>query len=167
MGSGKSTIGNIIANKIGWNFCDLDRYIEEQEGKKISKIFEEKGEEEFRRIEAKALRELTIREEIIISLGGGTILYHNNLEYIKQLGKVIYLKTTAEKVWLRLRFKNDRPVLKLQEQADDKEQAIAKIQQLMDSREEYYNRSDVIFRTDNLPIGKSVDLLARIMERDI
>lgn len=167
MGSGKSTIGSIIANKIGWEFCDLDRYIENKMGMKISKIFEEKGEPEFRLIESDCLKEVSAAEEIIISLGGGTIVFHDNLAYIKKLGKVVYLQTTAEKVYLRLRYKNDRPVLKLHEQEGEKEEVIAKIQAMMDKRDFYYQQADIIFRTDNLPIGKSVDMLAKIMERDI
>lgn len=167
MGSGKTTIGHILANKIGWDFLDLDRLIEAETGKKINGIFEEQGEEYFRKLETEYLKKVSVYQNYIISLGGGTIAFNDNLSILKTSGRIVYLKTSPEKVYVRLRFKTDRPVLKMQEQQEDKAKVIAHITSLMEKREAFYSQADIIFRTDNLPMGKAVDLLAKQIDRYI
>src|SRR3970282_713969 len=92
MGSGKSTIGPILANTLGWDFYDLDRVIEKKTGKKIRQIFEQDGENFFRKIETETLKELSVNNKVIISLGGGTIVSDENIGILKNSGKLIYLK---------------------------------------------------------------------------
>ena len=111
MASGKSTIGPILANTLGWNFFDLDRLIEEVASKSIRQIFEENGEDYFRELETKTLRKTSELEDYIIALGGGTVAYQINLEVIKSAGYLIYLESSPEETYKRLRFKRDRPAL--------------------------------------------------------
>lgn len=167
MGSGKTTIGQILANKIGWDFLDLDRLIEAETGRKISGIFEEMGEAYFRQLETEYLNKVSVYQNHIISLGGGTIAFKDNLNILKNSGRIVYLKTSPENVYLRLRFKTDRPVLKMQEEQEERATVIAHITTLMENREVFYSQADVIFRTDNLPMGKAVDLLAKQIDRYI
>ncbi len=112
MGCGKSTIGPILANTIGYSFADVDRRIEEVEGRSINEIFTEKGEKYFRDLERAVLTKVCTLPRTVISLGGGTMTVPENLEVILATGLVVYLKITAEQLFLRLRHRSDRPLLR-------------------------------------------------------
>ncbi len=165
MGSGKSTIGPILANTLGWDFFDLDKVIEEREGKKVSNIFEENGEEYFRDLEKKVLEELSIKENIIIALGGGTVASQVNIDLMKKNGKIVYLKISPESAYNRLRFKRDRPVLTRDGTVNlGKNEFIQKINHLLQRRKKFYEQADVTFDTNNLPIGIAVDRIVKIIQ---
>lgn len=168
MASGKSTVGPILANTIGWNFADIDRFIESREGKKITEIFAESGEEYFRKIESVCLEELSKLENYVISLGGGTIADENNLKIIKNTGLLIYLKSSTETAYNRLRFKRDRPALLFDgDEEPTKEEFTARINELLNVRKSYYEKSDYIINTDKMAVGKTVDRLAAIIKKEI
>ena len=163
MGAGKSTVGPILANTLGWNYYDLDKVIEERLGKKIKTIFEENGETFFRQIEGEVLKELSHNNNVIISLGGGTIVNQNNLNIIKNTGKIIYLKASIDSIYKRVAFKRDRPNLIIDGEEFSKEKLIQKINNLFNAREKYYNQADLTIDTDNISIGVTVDKLAKII----
>lgn len=167
MASGKSTIGPILANTIGWNFFDLDKEIEKKEGLKIVELFDQKGEEYFRKSETEILKELSGKTEVIISLGGGAIASDDNFKIIKSSGKVIYLKSSPEMAYKRLRFKRDRPAFIFEgEEVPSKEKFIERINYHLESRKKYYEQCDFTIDTDSQTVGKTVDLLAKYIERD-
>ncbi len=166
MTSGKSTIGKILANVLGWNFYDLDKEIEQRAGKKITEIFEEEGEEKFRSLENKILKEITRGQKLVIALGGGAIANEKNLKICKEQGTIIYLKVEQKELLRRLRKKVDRPLFRnlvLNEASD--EEMLAKIKSLLEEREKYYNQADIVFPTDDSPVGKTVDDLAKTIRR--
>ena len=164
MGSGKSTIGPILANTVGWDFYDLDKIIEDKVGLKVTEIFEKFGEEYFRKIEKDTLHELILKGNIIVSLGGGTIANLDNLNLVKKTGKLIYLKTSPGIIYERLRFKRDRPVLNLDGTINlDKNQFVEKISKLMNTRNKYYNQADITIDTDNISIGLTVDKIVKLL----
>ncbi|MFO7446685.1 MAG: shikimate kinase [Ignavibacteriaceae bacterium] len=167
MGSGKSTIGPILANTLGWDFFDLDKVIEQRAAKKIKEIFDESGEPYFRNLETETLIEVSRGRNLIIALGGGTIANEKNLEFIKRTGKIIYLKASPEHVYERLKHKRDRPVL-LKNGAENltKSEFIEKVNTLYNERRKYYERADYTINTDNIPIGKTVDQLAKLILKD-
>jgi shikimate kinase len=168
MASGKSTIGPILANTIGWNFFDLDKEIEKKEGLKIVELFDQKGEEYFRKSETEILKELSGKTEVIISLGGGAIASDDNFKIIKSSGKVIYLKSSPEMAYKRLRFKRDRPAFIFEgEEVPSKEKFIERINYHLESRQKYYEQCDFTIDTDSQTVGKTVDLLAKYIERDL
>lgn len=168
MASGKSTIGAIAANTLGWNFCDLDELIEKKTGKQIKNIFEEDGEKYFRELERKTLEEVLNLENYIVALGGGTIADQTNLEIIKASGILIYLETSAEETYRRLRFKRDRPVLLFDsEEEPAKAEFLEKINALLKKRKQFYNQADVTLNADNSRIGQTVDRLAAIIRKEI
>jgi shikimate kinase len=105
MTSGKSTLGKILANVLGWNFYDLDKEIEIEEKKKVTEIFETDGEKYFREIESNKLKLLSKEERVIISLGGGTIISDENVKFITANGKLIYLRVTPEIIYTRIKKK--------------------------------------------------------------
>lgn len=166
MASGKSTIGPILANTIGWEFLDLDKVIEQKVNKKIVDIFKDEGEEYFRKLESETLKELTKLSGYVISLGGGTIESEENLSQIKQNGILIYLETSPEAAYRRLRFKRDRPALLFNENEPTKEEFLNRINTILNRRLKYYNQADLKMNTDNKPIGITVDKLVKILRKD-
>ena len=168
MAAGKSTIGPILANTLGWNFFDLDKEIEKEEGLKVVEIFKQKGEEYFRGIETETLKRLSEYEESIVSLGGGAIASEENFKIIKSTGKIIYLKSSPEMAYKRLRFKKDRPAFVFENvEAPTKEQFLERINELLDSRKHYYERCDFIVDTDSQSVGKTVDIIAKFINKDL
>jgi len=167
MGAGKSTIGPILANTIGWDSCDLDILIEKKLGKKIRQIFEQDGEKYFRKIEAEMLLELSKKNNLVVSLGGGTMANENNLAILKESGTTIYLKASADSFYKRLRYKRDRPSLGVNESEDfTKDKLIGRINQLMDKRKKYYEQADIIIDTDNSSVGRTVDKIVKLLTKD-
>ena len=102
MGSGKTYVGKRLANELDIPFYDLDEYIEEKEGKKISEIFNEKGEEYFRQVERMCLRDFGIIGDAVIACGGGTPCFFDNMEWINKTGTSIYLQTPVKIIVDRL-----------------------------------------------------------------
>ena len=168
MAAGKSTIGPILANTLGWDFYDLDKEIEKKESMRIVEIFETKGENYFRQVETDLLRNFSKREESIISLGGGAIASEENFGIIKSSGKIIYLKSSPEMAYKRLRYKKDRPAFVFEGvESPSKEQFLERIQQLLDERKKYYEKCDFVIDTDNQAVGKTVDIIARFITKDL
>ncbi len=132
MGSGKSTIGQVLANKLKLTFVDTDRLIEKQQGCSISKIFEQFGEATFRQMETEVLRELLKEEKpLIISTGGGLPLKEENVRILKELGFVIMLDVNKFTVLRRLKKDTTRPLLKGYNVEE-------KVDKLLTYRREYY-----------------------------
>lgn len=162
MAAGKSTIGPILANTLGWSFYDLDKEVEKQEEMKVVELYEQKGEEYFRTTETALLKKLSEDDEVIISLGGGAIASDVNFRIIKSAGKIIYLKSSPEMAYKRLRFKRDRPAFVFEgEKVPSKEEFLERINKLLDARKKYYEQADFVIDTDNQKVGKTVDIIAK------
>lgn len=119
MGSGKTSVGTALAKKLGKEFIDLDKYIEQNEGLTVSEIFARFGEDYFRDLETKAVTLLGSTGGKVISLGGGTALKSQNIPPLKQNGIIFYLDVTANTVLNRLKGDTTRPLLK-----ENKEQVV-------------------------------------------
>jgi shikimate kinase len=148
MGSGKSTQGKHLAALLKQEFTDLDSYIEEKEKTSIQEIFNHTGENEFRKIEQVCLQEiLSHKTPRIISLGGGTICFYNNLELIKASGLLIYLELSAAAISSRITTSSQqRPLLK-NLQGDD---LLKNIEERLNHRKKYYEQSDISINGLNL-----------------
>ena len=109
MGSGKSSVGKLLANKLQFSIIDIDKEIEKDEKLSIKEIFEKKGENYFREIESKYL--LRKRNSAVVSCGGGIILNKKNREFLRTNGYTIYLKSSIPTLEKRLLNENDRPLL--------------------------------------------------------
>ena len=162
MGSGKSTIGPILANTLGYEFVDIDKAIERQTGKAVKEIFKDHGEEHFRRLERVLIQDLQGKDHIVISLGGGTIADPVNFPIIRESGILVYLKTAPEQLFKRLHYKTDRPVLV--DRAGDRlsEEALwLRIQDLFIVREQFYEKADIVVPTDEQRLGITVDEIVK------
>ena len=165
MGSGKSTIGPILANTLGWDFFDLDKEVEKQLQTNILEIFMQKGEEYFREKECEILKKLSERDNVIISLGGGTAAYKDNIEFLRSTGKVIYIKVSEEVLYNRLKNKGDRPVLNNKDGSVDKENLRNRISELLKVRTPFYEQADLVIDMENQPLGLVIDKIAKIIYR--
>ena len=158
MGSGKSTIGPILANTLGYDYLDVDRFIEQKTKKEIVEIFRTEGEKAFRLVERETLFELTKLNRSVISLGGGTIANEENCRIVSQHGILVYLKLSPEEIIQRVQYKNDRPMLRDTSGNLLKGEELEKrITELLVLREPFYSRADIIIHADNLRIGVTVD----------
>jgi shikimate kinase len=135
MGSGKTTVGKALSKETGMMFYDLDWYIENRMRKTVSQIFAERGEEGFRKIEYNMLHEVAEFEDVIVSCGGGTPCFYDNMDYLNRQGDVVYLKSTPETLYQHLMMaKVERPLLK--DKTSD--ELIAYITQHLAEREAFY-----------------------------
>ncbi len=112
MGSGKSTVGQLVATEMNMNFVDVDFRIEEQEGISISEIFARYGESAFRDLESKMIQELSSSQDLVIATGGGVVLRPSNMEVLGQSGILVYLHVDEETVLTRTKGHSHRPLLK-------------------------------------------------------
>ncbi len=159
MGAGKTTVGKRLAERFRWDFIDTDEYIEQKAGMAVSEIFDRYGEENFRARETEALQEiLQERKEAVISVGGGLPMREKNREYLKKLGRTIYLRAQVDTLVERLSGDTARPLLRGQDLR-------ARITQLMELRSDVYeSAADVILDTDTMHIGRIVREIAEITE---
>lgn len=112
MGAGKSTIGKRMANRIGYKFYDTDALMVKGFRRPISQVFEELGEDKFREAEVQVLKELSRREKLVISTGGGTLARQETMDIALNSGSVIYLKADVSVLYERVIFSpKDRPIL--------------------------------------------------------
>lgn len=158
MGSGKSTVGKILADKLSYKFIDLDDFIEVKEGKTIAKIFESSGEIYFRKAETKYLSQiLNDDDNIVLSLGGGTPCYGNNMSIINDCEKVVsvYLKTSITAILSRIRNEKDkRPLVSHLKDEDELTEFIGKH---LFERAPFYSEAKHTLTTDNLPVNDIVE----------
>jgi len=154
MGSGKTTIGKLLAKRLNLSFIDLDLFIENRYRKSIGEIFTEKGETDFREIERKALCEVSQFENLIISTGGGTPCFFNNMNVMNEAGTSIYLKVGIDELAKRLSCcKEKRPLIKNKSPEELKEF----IHVNLEKREIFYNQASYIYDTGQLTTKEDVN----------
>ena len=157
MGSGKSTIGNLLSKKMGMAFIDLDAYIEKKENKSVSQIFEESGEEYFRQLERDAVKELAYKKSIILATGGGTLTFQENVDVLRNAdNKIILLDLPVEVVSQRLKNDTKRPLLN----RPDKEKVM---RELYEKRLPLYrSAADIIVNAANSPMHVCMEIISNI-----
>ena len=142
MGSGKSTIGKLLSERLNIKHFDLDDVIQAQENKSISEIFSIKGEDYFRILEKKHLKQLMIKDQFIISTGGGTPIHDNMIDMMQKNGRCIYLKCSSEILFNRLKNnKNKRPLISNLSEENLK----IFIEKTLSERKMFYEKSEHIF----------------------
>lgn len=147
MGSGKSTIGEKLAEELEVPFKDLDSVIEESEGKTIPEIFEQDGEPEFRKIERKHLIKLSGNFLGVLALGGGSLQNQQIVDHLKIYGWLVFIDTSQEEIVKRLSDPSGRPMLERSNEIAER------ISNLFDERMKFYEQSHFSVQTEN----KSID----------
>ena len=148
MGTGKTSLGKLLANKLGRGFVDLDQKIETDFGMTIPKIFELHGEKFFRELEKKAVQEVCQRKNLVIATGGGTVKDSENFRLLKNSGMIICLTCTPEEIFIRTERRGERPVLD-----GGGNERLETIKKLLAEREKFYSQADYeIDTTDWSPL---------------
>ena len=155
MASGKSAVGKIVSKEKSMQFVDLDNFIEENENLSIPEIFEKKGEIYFRKIEGEYLKELlNSKGDMIISLGGGTPCYGNNIDFIKKGSISIYLKASIHTIFERLKNETSQRPLVATIGKENLKEYIAKH---LFERNSFYEKADFTMLVNDKEISKIVE----------
>ena len=154
MGSGKTTVGNLIAEKLDRDFIDVDDLIEKEAHKSINDIFKLYGEALFRKLEAKIICKISPLEDQVISTGGGAVEDSNNIENLKRNGVLFYLEAPPAELYKRVRGETNRPLL-------NNSKPLHSLEKLLEKREKFYNLADVKINTVN---KHSYDIVDKIIE---
>lgn len=167
MGAGKTTIGKALAREMDLDFYDLDWYIEDRFRKKIPQIFAEKGEGGFRDMERNMLREVGEFEDVVISCGGGTPCFFDNVDYMNQQGDTIFLSATPEVLKEHLLMgKSQRPLI----QGKSPEELIDYIHESLQTRLPFYTKArhtlniDVIHTREEIQ-GYVMDIINLVQDK--
>jgi shikimate kinase len=165
MGAGKTTLGKALAKDLNISFIDLDQYIERRYMKSVSQIFALKGEQGFREIESRMLREVGEFDDVIVSCGGSTPLIGDNMEYMLQHGQTVYLKCDNDTLLRRLKVaRSQRPLIA--SKTDD--ELAAFIESETKRREPGYLRAEFICPGDRLEsrdqISETVTYLKQLLD---
>lgn len=159
MGAGKTTVGKDLAKALSLTFYDLDWYIETRMRRTVKDIFDERGEEGFRKIEHNMLHEVAEFENVVISCGGGTPCFFDNIDYMNRQGETIYLQATPEMLHAHLKMgKGVRPLLLNKTE----EEVLAFIKEQLAFREQFYLQAKHVL---NVNLMDSYDKIASHIEK--
>ncbi len=156
MGAGKTSVGRLLAQRLGKRFIDCDHDIEARTGVRIAVIFEIEGEEGFRNREAQALESLTAEEDIVLATGGGAVIRVQNRRCLAERGFVIYLHAQPRDLWMRTRHDKSRPLLATAE-------PLKRLEELYERRDALYREvADLVIDTGRQSLSA---LVAQLMPR--
>jgi shikimate kinase len=150
MCTGKTSVGKLLAEKLGYQFVDTDDLIEQRVGMKISDIFAVYGEPYFRDVETEVVKEVAKKDKFVISTGGGVVLRKVNIDELRKNGIIVNLTAKPETIYNRL--KNQPGVRPLLNKPDPMNEII----KLLSQREEYYKNCDLRIETDNFTVEQIV-----------
>ena len=164
MGAGKTTLGKAFARAMGLTFVDLDWYIEERYHKTVRQIFEERGEDGFRELEKRMLHETGEFENVVISVGGGTPCFFDNMDYMNSVGQTVFLDVDVKVLFRRLKVaKQQRPLLA--NKTD--EELMTFIVEALQKRLPFYSKAKYVFNGERLEdrrqIQQSVERLKELL----
>jgi shikimate kinase len=152
MGTGKSSVGQKVAQRLNKRFVDTDVVIATETGKTIAAIFAEQGEAHFRALERAAIARVSEAQDIVVATGGGAMVNEDNARRLKESGMVICLTAAPDVIWARVQNNADRPLLQGENPLD-------KIRLLLASRAEAYAKADLTIDTSTLSIDEVVETI--------
>lgn len=155
MGTGKTSVGKRLAERLGYSLVDMDEIIERREGRSIAQIFAEDGEGYFRRLERRVVRELAERDRLVISTGGGVVLDPRNVDDLAASGVAVCLNACPETILDRVAQEGQRPLLERGDKAE-------RIRSILEDRRGHYERVPHQIDTDQLSLEEVVDLILQI-----
>lgn len=160
MGSGKSTVGKILAEKMDIPFIDVDEEIEKSSKMKISDIFAEKGEKSFRKIEKEHIIKAADSNEGIVALGGGALQNQKIIDYLKLKGLLIFLDASLSVLLNRVKNDNTRPIL----QNTDGSETADRLKKLLKERGDFYRQSQITVDAGSKPPDAVADTILKKIE---
>ena len=164
MAAGKTTLGKALARNLGLQFIDLDHYIENRYRCTVSQLFAEKGEEAFRQIERNMLHEVAEFEDVVISTGGGTPCFFDNMEYMNTKGLTVFLEAAVDVIHTRLTIARiQRPLVK----GKSAEELRRYITDMLSQRHPYYSRAQRTFCADHLEDTRQVEASVERFKKEI
>lgn len=149
MGSGKTSAGKTLATQLGYEFIDLDKFVEQEYKMTIPEIFSSKGEKEFRAMEHNALKKVIEKENTVVACGGGTPCYYNNMELMNNNGTTVYLKMSADSLVNRLMNAKDKRPLIINK---DEKQLREFVNRQLEKREDTYHQAQYIVKGKDLNV---------------
>lgn len=149
MGSGKTTIGKKLASKLGYEFVDLDHFIESEYKMTIPEIFADKGENEFRAMEHNALKKIIERDNLVIACGGGTPCYYDNMQLMNNNGVTVYLKMSADALVSRLANAKEKRPLIANKTPDELRKFVTR---QLEKREDFYHKAQYTVKGKDLDV---------------
>ena len=164
MAAGKTTLGKALARDLGLQFIDLDHYIENRYCCTIAQLFAERGEEGFRQIERNILHEVAEFEDVIISTGGGTPCFFDNMEYMNAQGTTVFLDASVDVIYTRLTIARIQRPLVANKTADELRQYITA---MLEQRAPYYTRAHYTFCANRLENTCQVDESVKLFKKEI
>lgn len=156
MGTGKTSVAKQLAKKKGWQFLDLDTLIELREKRTIADIFAKRGEDYFRKVEKRVLKEASKEKRFVVACGGGIVIDEENIRVMKETGRLICLSASPEKILERTQGYTHRPLLNVTE---PKKQ----IELLLKLRAPYYAKAERTIDTSNLAVKEVVEKILKII----
>jgi len=156
MGTGKSSTGRVLAEKMGYDFVDLDSLIESQERRRIADIFSKEGEKYFRKIEKRALKQVSLRKGIVVACGGGAVLDDVNVRVMKKTGKMVCLSASVDEIIKRVSGSKNRPLLRVSELR-------SRVESLLKARSSRYGMSDTVIDTSGLSVRQAAGKIKRYL----
>lgn len=161
---GKTTVGRTLAKELGCTFYDLDWYIEERFHTKVSKIFAEKGEAHFRDLERRMLHEAAEFENVVLSCGGGTPCFFDNMDYMNNVGEVFYLKASPETILQHLAMsRGERPLLKNK----SSEELRTFVTEQLEQREPFYAKAQHVVNVDVLDSFDKIEVVTEQIRTEL
>lgn len=159
MGSGKSTVGRVLAKQLNLPFHDLDEIIEHEAGISIPEIFKKRGEEGFRKLERKCLMELVKEAEGVIALGGGALQNQMVVDHVKLYGWLVFIRTPIKTIVERLHQKEGRPMV----DSKNREALERRISDLLDERLPFYEQAPISVHTgDQTPETAAEEIIKKL-----
>ena len=157
-GSGKSTIGRLLAKRLDVRFFDSDFVIERRMGCSIREFFEREGEQAFRNLEQDVINELTQCSSCVLSTGGGVVLRQANRDMLQQRCQVVYLHSAPEEIFRRLRHDQSRPLLQVTDR-------LAQLKELYDLRDPFYREAaHFVVETGRPSVSTLVNMIVMQLE---
>jgi shikimate kinase len=154
MGTGKSTVGKLLAQKTGYVFCDLDALIVDTAGMSINEIFAKHGEVFFRELEANAVKQVSDAQMQVVATGGGAVIREDNRKLLRSSGIIVNLQASTEAICSRLNNDSERPLLKDRKSTEQ-------LTELLEQREQYYADADIRIDTTNKKVEDVVEEILR------
>ena len=156
MGAGKTTVGKKLSKQLNLSFIDLDYYIEGRYHKEIRQLFAERGEDAFRDIERRMLHEVASFEDVLVSTGGGTPCFFDNMEFMNDTGTTVYLKVSVDELANRLEVcKQTRPVLQ-NRSGEELKQFIA---DSLENRRPFYEQAQIVFDAEQMMTEQDIQTI--------